>query len=236
MRKIILFISLMFATMMVKAQVSFVYEGREIARGEQVEVLPNDDEAKFSPAVKNSGDNAYSAVITVKTLQGSDILIQSVCTGLLCKSDSVSAPFDLGAGEVYDQAYVDFYVPDVTQSGLYEVTVEDNATNEVLTSLVLKVKGSGVGIDEVTSRAISRVYPNPTNDRFVVGYSVAQAQGMSNAYLTVYDMKGAVVACRMLDSANGDVWFDVRGWSKGMYTCVVADDNRRFDVQRIVVR
>jgi hypothetical protein len=82
------------------------------------------------------------------------------------------------------------------------------------------------------------VYPNPTNDNFVV--QISSNELLENVEMTVLDMSGKLVHSDVKDVVNGESQFYVSGiaLAKGVYTVQIrtnSNDEQRFKPVKLVI-
>jgi hypothetical protein len=106
-----------------------------------------------------------------------------------------------------------------TQSGVY--TVATTSTTEcAATSAGFTV--TGVGINEVSSSGIFKLYPNPSNGKFTI-----ESSDFSGAEITIYDVLGRTVYQKQLLSSTESI--DMNTATNGTYYLVLkGQQNTRY--------
>ena len=143
-----------------------------------------------------------------------------VCLSLYVDAGAITHYF---ATICQGETYSDNNFTDLTEEGVfYDTLASVNGCDSIL---VLHLTVSGVGIVE-TGHAPSkiRVYPNPTNDKFLVVFN-----GITT--IKLYDMLGREV---LAQTAEGKTEININHLPKGVYSVLIISDDRVIGNSKIV--
>ena len=98
-----------------------------------------------------------------------------------------------------------------TQSGVYTVATTSNTSCPAISA---GFTVTGVGINEVSSSGIFKLYPNPSNGKFTI-----ESSDFSGAEITIYDVLGRAVYQKQLLSSTESI--DMSSVTNGTYYLVL---------------
>ena len=190
------------------------FNGVIVNDGDTLSAQATGDELKFEPSFNNNGTTDITARIVVDRIGESETMVTSVCTGLLCMSGNMSAPFKINAMGTYADAYIDFYVPENAPVTRFKISCYDTNYQQTRTEFYLKVYNANatIGIASAEAGETLTAYPNPTWGTVSIRYSNAAESGT----LAVYDMKGMLVLDVVLTEREGTVLMDMSNLPAGL--------------------
>ena len=188
MKKILslLLLAACFATATAQSPVGVTYQGRTYNNGDTLVITlsATAEECRGISFTNQSNSRLEGLVATLAPVTVGAIEIWATCTGDNCVPGLVSMPFDLAIRGTYNTFYVDLtnHYPDVSTPSVYTMTV---ANNDVSSTVILKFRIEGVGINQTANFGIVNALANPFNNMVTISYATLRP-----ATLVVYDILG----------------------------------------------
>ena len=200
MKKVLFLILLVGSVALANAQsaVGVTYQGQTYNDGDTITVtIPSNAESFDGIGLKNqSNSHLEGLVVTLTQLTAGGIEIYATCTGEVCIPGLVSNPIEIAIRGSYNSLIFDFYnnYPDNTAASVYSMNV---ANEDVSTTVVLKFRFEGVGIEQVGTFASLLAFPNPSENHATIYYSTVRP-----AELVIYDVLGNLRHSQRVDGTG----------------------------------
>ena len=233
MKRVLFFALLVGCISYAQSQVLTVsYNNEAVPEGDTLSLtVTSGDEIQFRPAFHNNSSANMVCKISTERLNNTTTEVWSICTGLLCMSGNMSAPFTIAANSTYDDVHIDFAVPQDAPMGLFKINVFDTANTNVNTFFFAKVYPK-VGFETVDNNASFNAYPNPATSVANIVYS----NNTDNGRLVVYNMTGMLVREVALESGDGTASVNVSDLPSGVYMYGVSNGKNKPTMKKLVVK
>jgi len=180
-----------------QSPVGVTYQNQTYNDGDTITVVvPTANESLNTIGLKNQSTSRLEGlVITLTEVSVGGIEIYAICTDQ-CVPGLVSNPFDIAIRGSYNTLIFDFYnnYPDNTTPSVYTMNV---ANNDVSTTVVLKLRFEGVGIEQVGTIASLNAFPNPCESHATIYYATVRP-----AQLVIYDAMGRLCHTQRVDGTG----------------------------------
>lgn len=236
MKKLLSVSLLMCLAFFAKAQdLSASYDGRTVNAGDTITVVATGDELVFAPQFSNNGSQDVCCRLVFEKLNNTETVCTSVCTGALCMTGSMSAPFIIARFSNYTEAHAEFYVPQDAPASLFRVSCYDTLNTSSRVDFYLNVLNSNshVGIDGVQNgKSVVSAYPNPATD--VVNIVFPQCD--DNSSVVLYNIAGSLVKKAVVAAGQTSASVNVSDLPAGVYFYGVRSKNGISDVRKLIVK
>lgn len=217
MKKIILFVGVMFVIGGIQAQNLQILHGEEdVTSGNvTVEVSADTDPAVLHLDVKNTSANA----IDVKVRKIENTLVEgasiSLCWGINCYSPTqfetpTAATIEAGVSD--DSFHGDYFHFGNTGTTTVTYVFFDDANPDDSSYVEVEYTLASVGIDDVEMANFSQPYPNPANDEVNFYYSVNSA-----TTLNIYNTIGELIEKVDLSNVAEHIQISTNKYAAGTY-------------------
>jgi hypothetical protein len=106
---------------------------------------------------------------------------------------------------------------------------KDNVTDSVC--ITYRFTAQPVSVDEISGRQLSNAYPNPADERTVIGYQTSS----KNAKMVLTNLLGSVVREIQLSDRQNSVMIDTRELNSGIYLYSLIQDGKAVGARKLVV-
>jgi hypothetical protein len=241
MKKTLLFISLIAATMISKAQIDILYQGNVVAESDTIvinEKSPN-DECMLFLSFKNNQDNKINVIVSSTHIYGSEgIRVESMCAGACVPGTSTSV-FSIEANETYDGfdagIAIDGGLPMGTETML-QFTIQDQRSSSNNATVYVKYVINQSGINALAERPSSlKLYPNPVKNIAQVSYELPE-NSVAGSKIEVRNMLGSVVKEVAIQNAQGSQSIDVSSMPNGVYLCSIVSRGKVCQTKKMIIK
>jgi hypothetical protein len=117
---------------------------------------------------------------------------------------------------------------------LVSITATDNSSPALtnMRSVTVTVNNCGVGIDKLKEDKQFSIYPNPSNDKFII--EVQSSTLLKATAVEIYDLLGTMIYSSTISSIKTDVDLSLK--PKGIYFLRVYRDNIAAGVEKIILK
>ena len=238
MKKTLLFISLLVAAFVSKAQISVLYNHTLV--NDTIEILaPSPDEENYIYLTcKNDGSENVTLRVTATRIYGSeDVNVMSICVPGSCVPGLVSGTFDLAANaEAEFDAWVEIGSDIAANTAtLYQFTIQDqnDENNKTIVFVKYIIK---LGVNALAQNTASiNLYPNPTKNIAYVDYNLS-GYNTDGSKIEIRNMLGSVVKEVSIESNQGTQAINVNDIPNGVYLCSVVCNGKVCQTKKMVVK
>jgi hypothetical protein len=90
------------------------------------------------------------------------------------------------------------------------------------------------GLEENETMGTFSMYPNPTDNKVTIQYTITNPNGKTN--VSLYDLTGRELKTIKMIDAQGSTQFSTIDYPNGIYLVVLSDDNGRHKTGKLIVR
>lgn len=144
-----------------------------------------------------------------------------------------------GIGSVYREGLFYPLFPDITTCGCrtYFGCFKHNSLTYINDSVCIGgcpcskwiIAATEIDFQKLTKNI--SIYPNPAKHNFIVKTQLFQD---SNSEVAIYDMTGKLIKTKSLNSLKTEI--DTKGWSKGIYNCVIYVNSTIASCKKIILQ
>ena len=110
----------------------------------------------------------------------------------------------------------------------------DGTTNDAEQRFISRLYGPHVGVAEVSEEPLMRIYPNPAHEKVTFIFDLVQLG--PNAILSVRDALGREVYQENLPTEQGQVIWDTRNSSPGLYMVSIYAASKQLETEKLIIQ
>ncbi len=229
MKKILFLFILMGSVALANAQsvIAVTYQNGIYNDGDTITVMIGAEDHNCNAVGFKNQSNSYqeALVINLEELVPGCVELYGLCLGNDCLARLTSGPFDIPIRGTYNDFVMDFnniYAEEgVATPSFYSLSIGNDNCN---TTVVLKFRISGVGIDEVDSHESNlSIYPNPASSML----NIALGNNETTTSVSIFNMAGQKVIDTIVPAGTTNSTINVADLPKGVYNVVLNDGSSK---------